>query len=134
MSPTERNFFQLLAAVYGESYHIVPQARLSSFLDHEVRGQSWSAAFQRINRKSVDFLLCEIESFRPVVAIELDDSTHLQPKRMERDDFVNTICANAGIPLVRYTPGEWTIPHDIHTKLEPALRNHITVGSTWLNA
>ena len=43
----------------------------------------------------------------PQAAIELDDSTHNQPDRKTRDDFVNSIMANTNIPLLRFKAGEW---------------------------
>lgn len=43
----------------------------------------------------------------PQAAIELDDSTHNQPDRKTRDDFVNSIMANTNIPLLRFKADEW---------------------------
>ena len=85
---------------------IIPQAHLSMFLDHEIKGQSWKAAFARINGKSVDFLICT-NDMKPLIAIELDDNTHNQPDRKTRDDFVNSIIANTNMPLLRFKAGEW---------------------------
>ena len=85
---------------------IIPQAHLSMFLDHEIKGQNWKAAFARINGKSVDFLICT-NDMKPLIAIELDDNTHNQPDRKTRDDFVNSIIANTNMPLLRFKAGEW---------------------------
>ena len=85
---------------------IIPQAHLSMFLDHEIKGQNWKAAFARINGKSVDFLICT-NDMKPLIAIELDDSTHDQPDRKNRDEFVNSIIANTNMPLLRFKTGEW---------------------------
>lgn len=85
---------------------IIPQAHLSIFLNHKVRGQNWSRAFSRINGKSVDFLICT-NDMRPLLAIELDDITHSRPDRQQRDAFVNTVITNAHIPLLRFTASGW---------------------------
>lgn len=68
--------------------------------------KSWKAAFSRINGKSVDFLICT-NDMKPLMAIELDDSTHDQPDRKNRDEFVNSIIMSANIPLLRLKAGEW---------------------------
>jgi very-short-patch-repair endonuclease len=49
----------------------------------------------------VDFVACDKKQLRPLFAIELDDRTHNQPKRIERDKEVERILHGAGIPLIR---------------------------------
>ena len=105
MTPNELSFYQTLhEAVNG--CIIVPQAHISMFLDHRIKGQNWKAAFSRINGKSVDFLICT-NNMKPLIAIELDDSTHDQPDRKNRDEFVNSIIMSANMPLLRFKAGEW---------------------------
>ena len=99
MTPNELSFYKTLhEAVNG--CVIIPQAHISMFLDHRIKGQNWKAAFSRINGKSIDFLICTND-------IELDDSTHNQPDRKTRDDFVNSIMTNTNMPLLRFKTGEW---------------------------
>lgn len=101
----ELNFYKSLhEAVSG--CVIIPQAHLSMFLDHKIRGQNWSRAFSIINGKSVDFLICT-EDMRPLIAIELDDSTHNRLDRQKRDAFVNSIIADADIPMLRFSANNW---------------------------
>ena len=105
MTPNELSFYKTLhEAVNG--CIIVPQAHISMFLDHRIKGQNWKAAFSRINGKSVDFLICT-NNMKPLIAIELDDSTHDQPDRKNRDEFVNSIIMSANMPLLRFKAGEW---------------------------
>ena len=51
--------------------------------------------------KSVDFVICDGLSLDPVVAIEVDDLSHLLPERLSRDAFVNAVFAEIGAPLLR---------------------------------
>ncbi|QHU90201.1 DUF2726 domain-containing protein [Candidatus Saccharibacteria bacterium oral taxon 488] len=101
----ELAFYQTLHEVVSGCI-IIPQAHLSIFLNHKVRGQNWSRAFSRINGKSVDFLICT-NDMRPLLAIELDDITHNRPDRQQRDAFVNTVITSAHIPLLRFTASGW---------------------------
>ena len=105
MTPSELSFYRTLHEAINGCV-IIPQAHLSMFLDHEIKGQSWKAAFARINGKSVDFLICT-NDMKPLIAIELDDNTHNQPDRKTRDDFVNSIMTNTNMPLLRFKAGEW---------------------------
>ena len=101
MTGAEARLYKELQRTLPEGQYIVPQAHLSMFLDHRVKGQDWRAAFSKINGKSVDFLIVESETNRPILAIELDDTTHERDDRMARDQFVETILHEAGIPLKR---------------------------------
>lgn len=102
---------------------IIPQAHLSMFLNHKIHGQNWSRAFSRINGKSVDFLICT-NDMRPLLAIELDDTTHNRPDRQQRDAFVNTVITTAHIPLLRFAASGWNtdtikqqVTHALHTSV-----------------
>lgn len=101
MSNAERKFFESLVVAVGRDYVVFPQVNLDKFLSHKVVGQSFRGALSTIQRKSVDFLVCSHTYYVPLVAIELDDSTHSQPDRAERDKLVNEICRQAGMPLLR---------------------------------
>ncbi len=50
----------------------------------------------------MDFVLCDPRTFAILLAIELDDRTHqTDPRRRERDVFVDGALAAAGVPLLR---------------------------------
>jgi predicted RNA-binding Zn-ribbon protein involved in translation (DUF1610 family) len=55
----------------------------------------------RIDRKHVDFLLCDPLTVRPILGIELDDKSHQREDRKERDIFVNGVFNAVGLPLAR---------------------------------
>ena len=88
MTEREKVFFWKLRSVCGDNLVVFSQVRVSSLLNHKVRGQNFRAALSRINQKSVDFLLCDARDLRPLLAIELDDKTHNLPDRKKRDSEV----------------------------------------------
>lgn len=103
MTSYERQLFKRLEAISNEKYYVFPQVHLSSLLKHDVNnGQDWRAALSKIQRKSVDFVLVDKETLETAYAIELDDRTHdMSTSRWERDELVNEILFDTGIPLVR---------------------------------
>lgn len=103
ITKTEGLFLTELLSAINDNEYIVPQAHLSMFLDHKVYKQNWKAAFSRINGKSVDFLVVEKGSNKPLYAVEVDDFSHTRKDRVERDAFVETILKEAGIPLKRFS-------------------------------
>lgn len=103
MTKTESDFFIKLERTVNERYYVFPQVHLSAILDHRVKGQEWKYAFRHINGKSVDYVLCDKVTLKPTYAIELDDYTHLQKDRKERDVEVERIFLAANLPLVRFS-------------------------------
>jgi very-short-patch-repair endonuclease len=59
------------------------------------------AYYNKIDRKHVDFLLCDSASLKPVMGIELDDASHQRQDRIERDELVDKVFEQAGLPLRR---------------------------------
>ncbi|MDX1520214.1 MAG: DUF2726 domain-containing protein [Anaerolineae bacterium] len=55
----------------------------------------------KINRKHIDFLLCEPKTMRPLLGLELDDASHNAADRQARDELVEQVFAAAGLPLLR---------------------------------
>lgn len=58
--------------------------------------------FNKISSKTIDFVLVDKTNCRIKLCIELDDSTHNNPKRVERDLFINKLFQDLEIDLLRY--------------------------------
>lgn len=65
-----------------------------------VKGDQWTAAFNKIKAKHVDFVLCDSIQIQPLLAIELDDRSHQRKDRQDRDIFVDKAFRSAGVPIV----------------------------------
>jgi very-short-patch-repair endonuclease len=81
-------------------YHIFAQVQLSRFIDVK-KGHDFNQWFNRINRMSVDFVVCD-ESLKVLAVIELDDSSHRDPHRQKQDDKKNKALKSAGIKIIRW--------------------------------
>lgn len=101
MTSRENECFKILNEIFSSKWFVVPQVHLSALLDYRVKGQNWNAAFRHINGKSVDFVLIGKESYKVICAIELDDSTHSKPDRIERDAEIERMFKEVRIPLAR---------------------------------
>jgi very-short-patch-repair endonuclease len=101
LTRAEHTCFEALVTAVGDEYYIFAQVHLPTLLDHKVYGQDWRAARAHIDRKSVDFVLCDKDYLSPQLAIELDDWSHELPERQERDQIVERIFSEAGLPLLR---------------------------------
>ncbi len=102
LSLAEQSFYLVLKNVVGEYLSICPKVSLADIF-FVMRPNENMSAYNRINRKHVDFLVCEPKSMKPRFAIELDDSSHQRSDREERDDFVDSVFIAANLPLIRIT-------------------------------
>ncbi len=101
MTNVEAKFFRSLQqAVHGD-FLIFTMVRLADLLrvaDEASNKRMW---FNRIVAKHVDFVLCDVGSLQPLLAIELDDASHERADRQERDKFLEDAFEGAGLPLLR---------------------------------
>lgn len=102
LSPAELSFFLVLKATVSDWAIILTKVSLKDlFYAKSGDPSKFRIATNKIDRKHVDFLLCDPKTVRPIAGIELDDKTHQRPDRQERDEFVEKVFAAAGLPLAR---------------------------------
>lgn len=121
LTRAEHECYDSLVEAVGAEYRIFAQVHLPTLVDHTVRGQDWRAALAHINRKSVDFVLCDKAYLSPKLAIELDDKSHERPDRQERDREVERILHEAGVPLLRLENRGNFSPSELAQKIKDAL-------------
>lgn len=102
LTESERAFYIVLKNVVGNDFLIFSQVSLLEILAIP-NGLSTSQQYiakNKIQAKHIDFLLCEKESMRPLLVMELDGSSHEKPGRILRDDFLKNALAGAGLPFL----------------------------------
>lgn len=126
MTQAENTFLRALRSAIGNNYEILPQVHLATFLDHKVNGQNWMGAKSKIDRKSVDFLICSKGYYNPLVAVELDDASHSSPKRVARDAEVDAYMASANMPIVHI---KWRSTYSVD-EIRAALATYLDVNAS----
>ena len=103
LSAAELEFYRVLRLAVGAWAVICPKVGLGDLFYPQTGNRSANASYRnRINRKHVDFVLCDRHAMRPLVGIELDDASHGRANRQTRDEFVDGVFAAAGLPLERF--------------------------------
>jgi very-short-patch-repair endonuclease len=103
-SPAERSFLGVLEQADNGRHRFMGKVRLADIVKVK-RGMSksaWQNAFNKIQSKHVDIVACDPASLSVQFVIELDDSTHGQSKRQDRDQFVDNTLRAAGIPVIHF--------------------------------
>jgi len=108
----ERSFYGVLVGAVGPDYKVFGKVRLADIILPEGAESSsaWWSAFNRVAYKHIDFVICEQATSKIHCCVELDDSSHARRDRKERDEFLEEMLSQSGVPLLRvpaqrgYTP------------------------------
>ena len=100
MTAPERELYGRLRQALPD-YLIFSQVQLSRIIDvaPEAEHQAW---LNRINRMSVDFVICAADGAKILAAIELDDSSHDRPERIKADSKKDKALLSAGVAIIRW--------------------------------
>ena len=98
----ESQFFNALEEAIGDEYRIYGKIRIADAIkpNHAERTSEWQTYFNKIKAKHFDFILCDRSTNEIICAIELNDRTHLQQARAERDRFIDEVCREIKLPLL----------------------------------
>ena len=98
VTETERKYLSAICQVTPQGYTVQAQVNLASIIE-----KTDNSKFQNELYRNIDACIFDTY-FRPIALIEINDSTHNNPSRIERDKKIAMICEEAGIPLIRF----WT--------------------------
>ncbi len=88
-------------ALQGSEWRVALKPRIQDVIDKQ-DDDLWDDEFSLYTRGHFDFVVYGGEHSLPAFAIELDGPTHLDPRQIERDVRKNLLCAEAGLPLLRF--------------------------------
>ena len=99
LSKGENAFLPALEQAIGNQFRIAMKVRLGDLVGVPGNGSEVITVHNKIRQKHVDFVLCTNSAVKPVLAIELDDSSHDRPDRIERDAYLDACLECAGLPI-----------------------------------
>lgn len=127
LSKAELSFFRVLKAVVKDDATLCPKVGLGDlFFAKSADARQTRVLTNKIDRKHVDFLLCDPGTARPLLGIELDDRSHDRPERRARDHFVDAVFSSAELPLLRIPAASAYSPADIEIRIVKALDGNRT--------
>jgi len=91
LSPAELNFYRVLQTAVSDWAIIFTKVSLGDLFFAQTGDRYQNQGYRnKIDRKHVDFLLCDPQTIKPILGIELDDKSHQKPDRQARDLYVFT--------------------------------------------
>jgi very-short-patch-repair endonuclease len=98
LSKPEKYFYNILREVFT-NHTILAKVRLADLVEANRLHPSWRANFNRICSKHIDFVICDAW-LSPLLAVELDGSSHKRVDRQHRDELVDRILRDASLEIV----------------------------------
>lgn len=101
---SELHFSKVLAKLVYKKFIVLSKVKLQDAIYHppvwnlKKEQRAW---ISKCDRKHIDFLLCDRESTRPLVAIELDGDSHNSDRQKKVDADKSAILKAAQLPLIR---------------------------------
>lgn len=126
LSPAEFSFYKVLSSLVGAQFTIQSKVRLADIF-FVARPNENAGFFNKIAQKHLDFLVCDSLTMKPLFGVELDDSSHKRNDRQERDEFVESVCQVAGLPLLRVPVQREYNSREIAAQIAPLLKDKVNV-------
>lgn len=104
LSTPEISLFRLLQKMVGDRYVICPKVALTDIFTI-VRPNENVHFYNKIFRKHVDFLLCDPQTLKPAIGVELVKPIAKTETRAT-DQFMEDLFSAEGVPLVHIPLGE----------------------------
>ena len=102
LSAAEISFYHVLKTAVSDWAVVCPKIPLGDLFYVKTSDNSKYRIYtNKIDRKHLDFLLCDPKTMRPLLGIELDDKSHQRKDRQERDELVENIFKVTNLPLAR---------------------------------
>lgn len=100
LTAAENRFYLALLKAIDNRAVIIPKVGLQDVFAITDK-KHYMAARNRISTRHIDFLVCEVNTLRPLFGVELDDSSHNKAETQKHDLFKNQVFENAHLSLVR---------------------------------
>ena len=107
LTKAEQHFYKYLKQAVNEKTQIFCCVRVADVVDikQSVKGRKRMQRLGQIAQKHFDYVLTDMDT-RILCAIELNDSSHEQKERKERDEFLDEVMKIAGVPLIKIKTGK----------------------------
>ena len=103
-TPAERSFYGVLCQATKDQAIVFGKVRVADVLktQTDLSAKDKRIAFNRISGKHFDYVLCKPDDLSIIATVELDDASHNTKKAIKRDEFLESACKEANLPLHRF--------------------------------
>jgi hypothetical protein len=124
LTAVETQFYQVLMAVAGKRVQVLVKMRLADLFkvktgQGKAKDKANEAFARRIDSRSVDFVLCERYTLRPLLAVELYDHSQSKATRKHRDLWLDKVFKSAKLPILHLVAQAQYNPKALAVRIAP---------------
>lgn len=122
-TPAERSFYGVLCQATKDQAIVFGKVRVADVLktQTDLSAKDKRIAFNRISGKHFDYVLCKPDDLSIIATVELDDASHNTKKAIKRDEFLESACKEANLPLHRFRARSSYKVAEVKEKIFPTL-------------
>jgi len=120
LTRAERSFYEVLVRAASDML-VFPKIRVLDLVCLAKGTQNAQVHRNRVQAKHVDFVLCRRDTLSPELVVELNDSSHEQHNRRERDAFLGEVFNAAGIAFLRVPARQGYDTRELSRQIQGAL-------------
>jgi len=120
-TPAGRLFLGVLQQAVGNQYEVFGKVGLADVIkvNSGLVRTAQQSALNRIQSIYLDYVVCDSGDLSIQFAVELDDQSHAQSKRMDRDAFVDQALQAAAVKLFRFPANRAYSVQELRNELFP---------------
>ncbi len=99
VTPVEKWMYNIIKDEITEEYIVAPKVGIKDFVGVK-KGNNYMKYFGHIAQRHIDFLVCKKDTLSPTLGIEIDDTSHEQQNRKNRDQENDQIYNAIGIRVL----------------------------------
>lgn len=99
VTPVEKWMYNIIKDELTEEYFVAPKVGIKDFVGVK-KGNNYMKYFGHIAQRHIDFLVCKKETLSPAFGIEIDDTSHEQQNRKDREQENDQIYNAIGIKVL----------------------------------
>lgn len=116
LTKSELKFYKILKQITNKlGYSLFCQVALYEIVKHKELKD-----FNKIKSKSIDFVITQ-ENCKILLCIELDDPSHEQRNRIERDNFINQLFNDLNIKFLRIPVQNFYNMEELEKKIKESI-------------
>lgn len=127
LSPTESTAFNALSKMFDAKTNVLAKVCLAELVATP-RDRQYLAHWRRVQRRTVDFLVCSAPCVKPVLAIKLETEVDSKKRRANGPDILEEVLEDIGLPLLRLRAQDQYDAEDLVKKINLALKGNRNAG------
>ena len=101
ISPQEITLLQCLQEVFDNKHRVLMKVSLAELVVIPDPDRRYLAHWRRVQRRTLDFIVCLLPTFTPILAVKMETETDSRRRRASGRDVLDTVLQDIELPLLR---------------------------------